>query len=372
MQLKYYQPQFDGNIVYSVDMLRLSFHVSYVLTDILLKYINSHYLDWDYEYFHSFKIGTYRHLFSFSYSTEECTNGKFTIGIGLNRSCSQGGADCFIEFNPNKNDMDYIYKVLEFLSAFTKRIDGQYFELMRYDLAVDVPCKRSEVLLVKNGKRVYTRTISDSVTEYIGKRNTNGFTKVYDKTIESNLDYDLTRIEVTCDSLQEFAFPEVYVVHDDVVDVTELNDTDVVIVSMLRQFEHDEQLSYLKKMGRRKKDKLSKYIFPQEKQFKFNMDCVVWLTLEIMSLMTLYDGYGRLEYKCDAQAEREKLRSAVIEEFQRRELSGENKKELLEEFEMLKAQWKIEDSMYNKVEYNEVKEKKENVEIFKQYNIFDK
>lgn len=110
----------------------------------------------------------------------------------------------FIEFNPNK-----CFQIKKFKTYFDKIISYCYFiDLVRYDLAIDIPFKRNTIKMIKSSKCVYEFKniiikdgiiINNSFTEYQGRRNKNKFTKLYDKTAESKLNYDLTRIEFTFD-----------------------------------------------------------------------------------------------------------------------------------------------------------------------------
>ena len=367
-------------------MVRLGFHVNIIRKEALYRVLSKMEFNLYSDVYQSRRLGKYNYLINVSEFVN--SNGginKFTIGLDLCEANNSHSGNCFIEFNPNKNDMNFIWWLLDVISQFVVPVNGEYFDIKRYDLAVDIPCKRSEVMLVKSGKRTYTRMITDSVTEYLGKHNSNGFTKVYDKTVESNLDYDLTRVEITCDSLTDYSFPEVYVVHDNDMDLTELNDTDTVIVSMLRQFEHDEQLSYLRAMGRRKQEKLKPYIYPKDKQFNFNLSLIAWLMMDIEQLLTLGHGYGRLlkdEKEYERQV-REKCRSAVIEEFEQREqeilkeyaadeeVCRKLQEELWDEYYMIKNQWELEEQRREQIEKeNKIVEEEKDDETYKQYTLF--
>lgn len=137
------------------------------------------------------KPGGWRVLHTFSIG-----DSSVALGIGLmNASCSIDMAVGFLEFNPNKvAGSDGFAALWQKLRGYVIRA-----ELVRYDLAVDVPCSRSKVRLAKDGRK-YKCEISSSVTEYLGRRNAGGYVKVYDKAAESQLDGDLTRIELTCDA----------------------------------------------------------------------------------------------------------------------------------------------------------------------------
>ncbi len=283
-ELNYYKPvQDEKGAIYSCDMVRLKFHIGNHISQTFLNYLNRletvFSFRMDYYKNYSLKIGTYRHLFTCKYDSF-----TFVIGCGLILAGESSGMDCFIEFNPNKCDMNYMFRILDRIRVFLKPVDNEYFRLIRWDLAVDIPFPRSDVVLFKKGKREYSKTISSSVTEYLGNRNTNGFVKVYDKTAESDLYYDLTRIEVTCDSFDSIVLPEVYVLGRDYDDFG-LNDTDKVMLRLLRGVDFETQQQCLKDMGRGKAQKLKPYLFPEDNKYQFNVNCIDIVILGIKDIL---------------------------------------------------------------------------------------
>ena len=283
MGLKYFYPKYDGDVIYSCDMLRLKFHIGIHRSQEFLDFFSQceWTLNFRIEYTRpSFKLGSYKHLLVCSRDSY-----VFKIGCGLNTPVRTDGMDCFIEFNPNKCDMDFIKLILEIISQFVNVVENKYFHLVRFDLAVDVPFPRSDVVLVKEGKREYHRIVGTSLTEYVGTRHAGGFTKVYDKTFESQLDYDLTRIEITCDDFDILKLPNVCIIGNSNDNFDGLNATDRVIVRLLRGLDAGEQQQSLKDMGRNKSNKLRPYIFPVELKFKFNMNCIDLVCAEIQRLM---------------------------------------------------------------------------------------
>lgn len=74
-------------------------------------------------------------------------------------------------------------------------------------------------------------------TEYLGKRSNVGFVKLYNKSIESKLDYDLSRLEITCEpNVHDFFqyVPNVYYIGLSSqlgMDIESLNDTDKYILT---------------------------------------------------------------------------------------------------------------------------------------------
>lgn len=100
-----------------------------------------------------------------------------------------------LKVNPNKHmDSEFLKRLLALMQVWCA--DGY---LVRYDYAVDVPCKPSDVLVVGSRKEpgLYKGT------RYYGQRHKHGHCKIYDKQKEQLLDEPLTRIEYTYEALKE-------------------------------------------------------------------------------------------------------------------------------------------------------------------------
>lgn len=121
-----------------------------------------------------------------------------SLGIGhMGGNCRINYAQGFLEFNPNKlGDSPSFLRFLDWLRPFVS-----HCLVSRFDLAVDVPAERNSLRLAKHGRSLYSCTVSDSLTEYLGRRSSAGFVKVYDKAVESSLPFPLSRIELTCDGV---------------------------------------------------------------------------------------------------------------------------------------------------------------------------
>ena len=116
-----------------------------------------------------------------------------------------------IEFNPSKVQ----YKL--WLNLYCRLADlSESIELVRFDGAFDFSCKR-QAMLLRPDQRRYMRygSSEESKTEYLGKNN--GRVKIYNKTIESFLNYDLTRVEISVNTIAELEqyFPKITVVDMD-------------------------------------------------------------------------------------------------------------------------------------------------------------
>lgn len=295
--LIYYEPykSTDGSI-YSCDMIRLKFVFDKKDDGIPLDfmyYMNMHY-NFKCDNYKSNRISGFKYMFVFTrdYIDYRCV---IKIGFFANHKDSAGYNSNFIEFNPNKCDMHVISYLFRTFSAYSVNMSRKsIFELVRYDLAIDIPVNRSYVKLLKTGKRSYTRIEDKGVTEYLGKRGSNGATKVYDKTKESDLYYDLTRIEITCDSLSP-VLPEIHLEqYQTSIDFEfDLNSTDKVLVELLRRCDDADKEYWFRQLGRNKREKLKEYIFSDADMFTFDK-------LAIMHVIDVIDTITNMEVHYDA------------------------------------------------------------------------
>lgn len=192
----------DGT-TYSLDMVRLRCDFGHRAQDFTnyLGHLATYDVRFDVTYHPSFCYTKYRHLWNITDSESGCS---WMVCMGIADNATFGA----LEFNPNKCEKSELFQ--GFLTSFRERTVTR--ELVRYDVAIDIPRPRGEVFLVRQGKRSYSLYQSDDgITEYSGKHNTSGFTKVYDKTKEAKLTEDITRVEVTLDKAQDFGkvFPQV-------------------------------------------------------------------------------------------------------------------------------------------------------------------
>lgn len=252
--LKYWKSYCTKNgLTYSCDMIRFSLEFFEEGLKYVMRYISDiSRLDVT-SYPSNFGDFKYRNLFVIDY-------GFSTMSVGLNfngvrKSDSLKG---FIEFNPNKCCCEQLFQDVSY-------IIGNCFKwnLVRWDLAVDIPVKR-ELLYLPKDQRIYSlkKVSNTDKTEYLGSRNNVGFVKLYNKTIESNLDYDLTRLEVTMASnLNECLsyIPHVYIRGCGGVMVCDnLSKRDMVLIELLQKEENPD--FYLKRLNFRYREKIEPYI----------------------------------------------------------------------------------------------------------------
>jgi len=239
---------------YSLDMVRLRCDYGNKAQELcdFLGHLASYDLRYDITYAYSFNRFKYRHLWTVK---DTLDGSSWTVGLGIGDTPTVG----FIEFNPNKCERSPLFKCFweDFRMKTYKR------ELVRYDLAIDIPRPRSEVFLVRQGKKTYSMyQTDDGVTEYQGKRNTSGFIKVYDKTIESKLTEDLTRVELTLDRDEDIArvFPSVRMRESQysLMEDDALGKRDALIVKLLLQTEVPQ--AYLRDLDYRQRKRIESHL----------------------------------------------------------------------------------------------------------------
>ncbi len=221
----------------------------------------------DYYNYPKFGRGEYRNNLSVKLSN----NSSFYFAYSHN-SDNKNNCSFKLELNPNKClPCDFVSNLLLFL-----RSRSQAFRISQIDLAIDFPFNRKSFNLAKD-KRIYTQ-INDgenNITEYLSKHNSHGFTKLYNKTVESKLDYDLTRLEIT---LKEFdvvevsrVFPIVRFADFSQIKLNEclpkLSQNDEVLLELIRM--HSD---YFNKLSRRKKTLLKPYLNYDKPIYQFNAD----------------------------------------------------------------------------------------------------
>lgn len=126
----------------------------------------------------------------------------YSYWMGYKHNSSHDNKDFVIEYNPNKviNDNLVNYILSEYFNKYTK-VDVRYSpRICSVDIAVDIDINILNCLVFKQTRGRYMfysgdTGRADDYTIYIGKGD--GRVKVYNKALESGLDYDLTRYEVS-------------------------------------------------------------------------------------------------------------------------------------------------------------------------------
>ena len=265
--LAYYSPVFRESTVYSIDMVRLKLDFSgKEYLDVFLEWlsgINDIYIE---RHPVSHKAYAYRNLFQITCKSNNCS---FVIGLSLNGSNPESYYLGFMEFNPNK-----VSETEEFQEIFLKLQECCFCaEIIRWDLAVDVPERRDMCEFSLDGYdgpyHLHEKSALDK-TECLRKRNKHGYVKLYNKQKESGLDYELTRLEITVDGKATYTdfskiCPEVIVKGDgnrkNFYKNPKLFKTDIVLLEMLMLLDMSERERLFKEFTRRKKEKFRPYFY---------------------------------------------------------------------------------------------------------------
>lgn len=182
------------------------------------------------------------------------------------------------EINPNKHFDKPVWTFLtEFVYAFCK--DG-YLE--RYDLACDFETI-IENIVVRSRK-------AESVvkgTRYYGRRSRNGFLKIYDKKVESDLKDDLTRVEYTLVPDGDFPTDEIFVADFKLNPDERLgsNARDVYRLLMVIQSLGGDFVAEYNRLGRKMRANLKPFIFGGTLTWTFPVNACERL------LIAVYDGF---------------------------------------------------------------------------------
>lgn len=252
MKINYYNPEFDSGIIYSIDMVRLDLKGGLESGQVFFQKLMDNELCFGKgQYYQSFKLWQYRHLYKV-----DCGNSGIAMGFQLNDDKKKENFQGFVEFNPNKVAMTELYGwlMVQLPLYFTE------ISVKRWDLAIDIPYKRNLVSLRKDNRKYTLIESQDGKTEYLGTRSHDGFFKCYDKTKESGLDSDVTRLELTVDGLKPFEclnIPFVSVVSPRIAD-KELVPSDLALVKLISQ--QDDVEYWLRQVGRRKAEKIKPYL----------------------------------------------------------------------------------------------------------------
>lgn len=264
--MDYFQGIKVGDLMYSVDMVRLSLKTTVELAQDFMNRLSERDGEIvNVEYYQSYSEFKYRHLFTL----KDIGSSSITIGLAPNDckrvECIKG----YIEFNPNKVAQDSKFQVI------MRMIDSYFQEVQvkRWDWAIDIPVSREYVRMLKD-QRLYTSIEGPKGnTVYLGRRSHDGFVKLYDKTKESDLDMPLTRLELTVEGLKPFSdinMPKVYITSPqlDLRAKFDLTGTDLVLVELLSC--HEDLEMYLRKLGRKKSEKLKPYLLGEDTALKLD------------------------------------------------------------------------------------------------------
>lgn len=259
---------------YSIDNIRVNFELKHdSLINFQTYFSNINRID-IIQYPLCFSDFKYKCMFSINYE-----HGVLRLGYCFNGVSSDDKLKGFLDFNPNKcMDSNQCIDDLKYLRSLCC-----VFDLARWDLAIDIPLDRSNVHLVKDRRKyeLHEHSYNDR-TEYLGVRNTAGRVKLYNKTVESKLDYLLTRLEVTLGTIDYVKkkndilrlLPEILTIDTQQnMCIDDLKDTDKVLIQLINSC--DYPMYYFKQLGRDKRHKLKPYIFDKNIKLEYDYECII-------------------------------------------------------------------------------------------------
>lgn len=259
--------------VYSCDMVRLKFSFRQNSFEYLVKYFSNSYRIDIKVFTPNFSDFKYKYMYTIDYEYS-----SMTVGIGFNGSSREDLFLGFAEFNPNKCfQSEQCFFDLQVLFCNVWK-----YELVRWDLAVDIPIGRKYMSLVKDGRRYETVLYSqENKTEYLGVRNEPGRVKLYNKALEDKYTdvAELTRLELTCAG--EWGANEIIAklpLVDTVKQQSELNlssdlsNTQRVLVELINA--SDAKTYYFKLLNASMQVKLRPYIFSDDNRIEYDRNAI--------------------------------------------------------------------------------------------------
>lgn len=240
----------ENGQIYSLDMIRLNLVFVDKIQEFVTWLSRVGFAEDNLDIVHWLSVREFSYRNMFRIITNEYS---FAMAIGFNGS-SDSKNNGWIEFNPNKCKGEFFDKFIMMLKdyTFTRKVS-------RYDLAIDIPIPRYLVRIHKDQRNYQYIKSQSSETEYLGRRNNIGFVKLYDKKVESDLDYDLTRLEITCE-LGNINFPTINITPlQEKFEFEDLTASDKVMIELLKQV--DNPARYLGQLHYRKRKKLEPYLW---------------------------------------------------------------------------------------------------------------
>lgn len=261
--------------VHSIDMLYIEWYskcsLSFLLEEVRKLHLKYPLIRYE-EYLERPRTSKYDfYLDGVVFGTMFLNMGKYTNYDSVNKTF-----DIFplfqLRFNPNKLFKEKYFKdVIKLLLKY-----GTSGCIRKYDYAIDIPLSTECVKIFGSRKE---RGLYKG-TRYFGQSGRHNYLKIYDKKAEleknSIQSDDLTRVEYTFIGNEIPSFEKIYILDKSLIfDYSDLNDTDLAIVDMyntLLNFGFDYDL----KLGRKKMEKLSKYLYGSYKVLDYG-NILDWL-----------------------------------------------------------------------------------------------
>lgn len=226
------------------------------------------------------KPGTFREQYLFKFE-----NGtSFWLGHGL-IGTSIMVERYRLEFNPNKVGSDPHFVAIHELLVHNCR--KPMSRIARFDLAIDIPVERTKCFLVKDRRLYIERRHGVEYTQYLGARSSAaGRIKLYNKTAEAELEYPLTRLELTLNpatSYENVNFPKVYCIKTSNIsdEVVKLTDTERFILNALLQ-----GFGTLNDLGRKTRAKIETLLKHHVQQIRISSDAYSCILAQLNTYLT--------------------------------------------------------------------------------------
>lgn len=212
----------------------------------------------------------YRNFFKIDYG-----DSSMALSFCFNGTKKEDILKGYFEVNPNKTfDSLQLKRDLAYLLSRCA-----VYEIKRWDLAIDIPIERENVHMKKDQRKFeLTQTSFENRTEYLGQRSQIGRVKLYNKTLESQLEYSLTRLEVTLGDFDSFNsdfdryIPQMWINTSQLgfedFQMGSLGNTQKVLVDLLRDVPQPEL--YLSRLDYRIRKKIEPYVFGRDTRLMFD------------------------------------------------------------------------------------------------------
>lgn len=282
--MNYWEYEIDSlGVIYSCDMLRISFELCHDSVNPLNVYLENGLRSDITSYPKDFRDFKYRHMYVIDYG-----QSTMTIGLVFNGVSKEDNYKCFLEFNPNKcMDNAQCEKDLGWILSCSS-----VHSVSRWDLAIDLPHPRELVHMKKDNRKfeLHQNGFPDR-TEYLGQRNKPGRVKMYNKQLESGLDYPLTRFEITMGTLNDASLqldmytPYIWIdrAQQEIQDLSLLDSTQRVLVALLKNSDNPEW--YMQQLGYRVRKKIEPYVVGTNTQFIPSSKSVMNIVTKIKELV---------------------------------------------------------------------------------------
>ena len=190
-----------------------------------------------------------------------------------------------IEVNPNKHyDTPIFITVMDIIKKYA------YGGILKQvDYAIDVPCQINDVVVLRTQKE---RGLYKG-TQYFGARGRNGFVKIYNKAVESNLDQPLTRIETTYQLKEKFSSIDFGVAIRKNIDTEkELSLSTGLLLDMLQELQvlgSSNIDSYMQRMNYRTRKQILEAMNDEIVEYRYNAEYLNKLIDDINVLFGIQD-----------------------------------------------------------------------------------